>query len=141
MEFLKFGEVSSLDELLKEAEKKNITEKLETEDIKIGDKIISRFTAKEGTVTGILCDGRTIEVEIDGGNKMNISKESVYKIKGKENIIVGNDTSNAYGDVKPLIKNNKDIEDIKQEVPEFKVSKLDDFKIEKQEPNKDIKTV
>ena len=57
---------------------------IEQEDIKIGDLIKSRMTARIGTVRGISADGDTIEVKWDSGGRQKLSKESVYKLRNKD---------------------------------------------------------
>jgi hypothetical protein len=146
MEYLKFGGKKDLDELVnKKAEKKNITEKLETEDIKIGDTVESIPTGRTGKVTGILADGRTVEVEIEGGNKQNLSKESLYIMKGdKIKSKAGNGSVKPYGDIDPLKKGNKDIEDIKQETEKVELpreSSVSKSKTPEQTPGKEVKAV
>jgi hypothetical protein len=142
MEYLKFGGIDNLDELGKEAENKNITEAIESIDIKIGDKIMSRFTGKEGIVTGILASGG-IEVKFKDGNKQNISIESLFKIKGgKAESKLVNGIPTPYGDVDPLKKGNKDIENIETEVPEFKVLSPKKTETPMQDPkDKEVKVV
>ena len=152
MEYLKFGGKKNLDELVKKSSgERNITEAMDESEIKIGDKIISRYTAKEGVVTGTHIDGRTIEVDFTDSGKMNISKESVYKMKG-DKISKINNGENPYGDVKKI--DNKDIEDIKQEEVNFETPKDKKYTIrdnsikedtiaehDKQKPGKEVKVV
>ena len=142
MEVLKFGGNKNLDELVKKAEKKNITEALETNDIKIGEKIVSRFTGQEGEITGILASGG-IEVQFKDGNKQNVSIESLFKTKGgKVDSKLVNGIPKPYGDYDPLKKGNKDIENIEVEVPEFKVTSPEKSETPMQDPkDKEVKAV
>jgi len=57
---------------------------IKEEEIKIGDIIKSRMTAREGKVVGIRPDGDTIEVKWDTGGRQLLSKESVFKLRSKE---------------------------------------------------------
>jgi hypothetical protein len=76
-------------------------------DIKIGDTIKSRSTARVGRVTGIHKDGDTIEVMWDAGGRQIIAKESVFKllssdIQTTDDIakVTSMATYDSYGDIK-----------------------------------------
>jgi len=57
---------------------------IKEEDIKIGDPVKSRMTARVGEVMAIRPDGDTIEVHWDSGGRQLLSKESVFKLRSKE---------------------------------------------------------
>lgn len=68
----------------KKAQREDLLEYfIKEEDIKIGDIIRSRFTARMGEVIGIHKDGDTIEVKWDSGGRQFLSKESVFKMRNK----------------------------------------------------------
>lgn len=73
-----------LKKTLKFAGREDLIEYLiKEEDIKIGDTIRSRFTARFGKVIGIHKDGDTIEVAWESGGRQLLGKESVFKMKDK----------------------------------------------------------
>lgn len=53
-------------------------------DIKVGDTVRSRATARFGKVTGIRKDGFVIEVHWESGGNQLLSKASVYKMREGE---------------------------------------------------------
>ena len=57
---------------------------IQEEDIKLGDTIKSRMTARIGEVIRIRPDGDTIEVKWETGGRQLLSKESVFKLRTKE---------------------------------------------------------
>jgi hypothetical protein len=57
---------------------------IQESDIKVGDTVQSRMTARIGKVKGIHKDGDTIEVHWDAGGSQLIGKESVYKLRSKD---------------------------------------------------------
>jgi hypothetical protein len=93
---------------LKRADREDLIEYfIKEEDIKVGDTVRSRFTARFGKVIGIGKDEGTIVVHWDNGGKQLLDKHVLFKIREKEGAITSVDeikkvknTYDNYGDVK-----------------------------------------
>ena len=59
------------------------TKPIETAEVKIKDRVQSRFSGRKGTIVGIQPDGSNVVVEWENGGVQPIAKESLFKLKKK----------------------------------------------------------
>jgi hypothetical protein len=74
----------------KESKAINYPERIKTVDIKVKDKVQSRFSFRKGEVVGIHSDGSNVVVKWDETNETQpIAKESLFKLNKKDVAIAG----------------------------------------------------
>ena len=83
----------------KEAKREDLVDYfIKEEDVSIGDTVKSRATGRTGTVKGIKNDGDTIVVAWETGGTQMVSKEGMFKLKGKAFVKIHTELD-PYGDI------------------------------------------